>query len=146
MATAELTVDGPDSKEPSNLGGGRRIELPFLILVVTDSEIVEVYCCILLHCVCVVLFGIWQPRQPLEAYHYRRERTSFWATSKGEFAHARSTPCVFANHIVCSFLGLFWVSARIGGGVVSNWRLGRVLTRFPRGRGYPYTLEFIKVS
>ena len=68
MVTAELTVDRSDSKEPRNWGGGgRRIELPFLILVVTDGEIVEEYCCILLHCVCVVLFGVWQPRQPLES-------------------------------------------------------------------------------
>ena len=102
MVTAELTVDGPDSEEPRNWGVGRRIELLFLILVVTDGEIVEVYCCILLHC--VWLFGIWQPRQPLEAYHYRRERTSFWATSKGEFAHARSTPCLPIASSVASWV------------------------------------------
>ena len=36
---------------------GRRIELPFLfILIVTDGEMVEEYCCILLHCVSVVLY------------------------------------------------------------------------------------------
>ena len=77
---------------------GRQIELPFLfILIVTDGEMVEEYCCILLHCVCVVLFGIWQPSSDSLWRlndHYKRERTSLWATSKGDFAYASSTPCL----------------------------------------------------
>ena len=110
MATAELTVDGPDSKEPRNWGGGggRRIVLPFLlILVVTDGEIVEEHCCILLHCVCCVIWHMATETTSgdLEAYHSRRGRTSFWATSKGKrFAHARSTPCLPIASSVASWV------------------------------------------
>jgi len=46
------------------------------------------------------------------------------------------------NCVVCSFLGLFWMSARIGEGVASNERLRCALRPFLQGRGYHHTLQW----